>query len=484
MGLSEPLAPHPRIVSDPEICRAYAADASGLARVPVAVARPESEAEVAELLRLCHERRLPVTPQGLRSSTTGASVPEEGIVLSLERLGRVLEIDLERRTAAAEPGIVLAEFKRQVRAAGLFYPVDPTSEEECTLGGAVACNASGSRTYRYGPTRPYVRALRVALADGSILDARRCESDKNAAGLLGLQNPVDLWIGSEGTLGVVTRVEVDLLPPPRGFFAALAFFRDWRGAVGFIQRADAARRQGLATGAPSLRPRCLELFDAGSLELIRPTAGALRIPPRAGAAVFFEEEVAPDAVDGPLERWLAAIEEGEGLGDDTIVALSEAAQAELRRLRHALPAGMNERGAQAVASGGRKVSTDFAVPLARLPEMMEEAYRLVREVFGGFHIAYGHAGNGHPHFNLLAAGPEELARAQEAARLMAARALALGGTLSAEHGIGKVKAGLFAELYPRWVVDAHRAIKRTLDPRGILAPGNLFPREEGPEPPA
>ncbi len=468
----------PGAVTDPEVCGAYAADASGLSRLPDAVVRPQSEAEISELLRACSARGIAVTPQGLRSSTTGASVPARGIVLSLERMARVLEIDPQRRVAVAEPGIVTAEFKARVREAGLFYPVDPTSEAECTLGGTVACNASGSRTYRYGPTRGYVRALRIVLADGSVREVRRISTDKNSTGYAGLQNPVDIWIGSEGTLGVVTQVELDLLPPPPGFFGALAFFRDWRAAVGFVQAADAARRVSMASGTAGLRPRCLEFLDHGSLDLVRPEAGGLRIPAAAGAAVFFEEEVSPDESLGAMERWYAAIEKAEGLSDDTVVAQSEAEQAELKRLRHALPAGMNERGARVGSHGGRKVSTDFAVPLERLPQMMEEAYTIVREIFGGFHIAYGHAGNGHPHFNLLAEDVAGLTKAREAARRMAERAIDLGGTMAAEHGIGKVKSALYRRLYPAWLVEAGLAIKSALDPHGILSPGNIFGEDE------
>ena len=468
----------PGAVTDPEICGAYAADASGLSRLPDAVVRPQSEEEVCELLRACRSRGIAVTPQGLRSSTTGASVPARGIVLSLERMARVLEIDPTRRVAVAEPGIITSEFKARVREAGLFYPVDPTSEAECTLGGTVACNASGSRTYRYGPTRGYVRALRVVVADGSVRKVRRISTDKNSTGFAGLQSPVDIWIGSEGTLGVVTQVELDLLPPPPGFFGALAFFRDWRAAVGFVQAADAARRVSMASGKAGLRPRCLELFDHGSLDLVRPEAGGLRIPAAAGAAVFFEEEVSPDESLSAMERWWAAIDQAEGLADDTVVAQSEAEQAELKRLRHALPAGMNERGARAVPNGGRKVSTDFAVPLERLPQMMEEAYTIVQEIFGGFHVAYGHVGNGHPHFNLLAEDPDALIRAREAVRRMTKRAIDLGGTMAAEHGIGKVKSALYRSLYPVWLVEAGLAIKNALDPQGILSPGNIFGEDE------
>lgn len=145
---------HPRLIRSPEVCSAYAADASGLSRTPDGLARPDSEAEVQELVRLAGAHGEPLTAQGLRSSTTGASVVESGLALSLEKMSRLLEVDPIGRIARAEPGINLGEFKRTLRSQGLFYPPDPTSENECTLGGTVACNASGSRTYLYGPTRP------------------------------------------------------------------------------------------------------------------------------------------------------------------------------------------------------------------------------------------------------------------------------------------------------------------------------------------
>jgi len=463
-----PLRAHPRVTADPEVCGAYAADVSGLSQVPPAVARPENAKELADLLRLCHDRTIPVTPQGLRSSTTGASVATSGIVLSLERMARLIDIDRARRVAIAEPGIVTAEFKRQVAEAGLFYAPDPTSEEESTLGGNVACNASGSRTYRYGSTRHHVRALNVVLADGSRHEVRRIGANKNATGYFGLQNPIDLWIGSEGTLGVITRIEVDLLAPPPGSFGAMAFFRDWRAAIGFVLAADASRRAG------QLAPRCLEYFDQTALELIRPAAASLRVPADAQAAIFFEEEVAPAEVWPALERWQVAIEAAGGVVDATIVARTQADQAELRKLRHAVPSGMNDRGAKAVLLGGRKIGTDFAVPLENLVPVMEDAYRIAGEEFGGFVVSYGHVGNGHPHYNLLAESPEALARGTRAACAMARRAIAAGGTLAAEHGIGKVKVPLYRQLYPDWLYQAMWAVKRSLDPRGILSPGNLF----------
>lgn len=456
-------------VADPQVCAAYAADASGLRHTPDAVSRPEREAEVVESILSCGARGLPVTAQGLRSSTTGASVAEQGVVLSLERMGRILEVDATERWARVEPGVVLGDFKREVEGMGLFYPPDPTSENECTIGGTIATNASGARTYRYGSTRGYVKGLRVVTADGAVHDVERRVPSKNATGYFGFQNPVDLWIGSEGTLGIVTQIDLHLLPGPPRFFAGLVFFPDVETALRFVLAADEARIAG------RLRPRCLELFDRAALDL---AAGAqrghdLRVPERAGAALYFEEELGDAQVSARLEPWGALIDRTGGLADDTVVAERDAAIQELRRLRHAIPAGMNERGALAQRNGGRKVSTDFAVPLPALPRLMARCTEIGRD-FGGPTIAYGHVGNGHPHFNLLAGDPVELERAEAAVLEMARCAVALGGTLSAEHGIGKVKRAALRELYPSWMWTAMRAVKLALDPRGLLAPGNLF----------
>ena len=332
----------------------------------------------------------------------------------------------------------------------------------------MATNASGSRSYRYGPTRPYIRALRVALADGTVTEVRRIGANKNATGYYGLQNPIDLWIGSEGTLGVVTRIEVDLLPEPPGFYGGFAFFPDWETALEFVIRADEERRGG------RLSPRCLELFDKTSLDLVRGDAAGVRISRDAAAAIFFEEEGIPEQFDSSMERWLKLIELCGGDTDQTLIARTEVEKSDLRRIRHAIPAGMNERGSRATRNGGRKVSTDFAVSLANLPHMMKEAYRISDEIFGGLVVAYGHVGNGHPHFGLLAEDPVELARAEDAVDRMCRLARELDGVLTAEHGIGKVKKRLFRQLYPEWVYRGMEAIKWTLDPKGIFSPGNLF----------
>jgi FAD/FMN-containing dehydrogenase len=459
---------HTLWTTDLEIRRAYSEDASGLIAVPEAVARPTTEDEVEEIVRTCAARGVPLTAQGLRSSTVGGPLSERGVVLSCERLARVLDIDLERRIAIVEPGANLGDFKRMLRGTGFFYPPDPTSENECTVGGSVMANASGARTYKYGPTRPYVRGMRVVTGEGAVMDLTRSRSSKNTTGYFGFQDPIDLFVGSEGTLGIATRIVLDLVPAPRGFFSGMAFFPSIEGALSFVLVADAERRAG------RLNPRCLELFDEGSLDLIRPEAGRLNIPGAARAAIFFEQECVPEEEEQPLASWLALLEGAGALADDTIVALSEDQQMELRRFRHALPEEMNERGVAARATGGRKLSTDWAVPLEAMPATVADASRIVEEVFGGYYIRYGHVGNGHPHFNLLARDPEELRRAREATHRLALLAVERGGTVTAEHGVGKVKREYLRYQYPAWVIEGMRAVKRVLDPHGILAPGNIF----------
>jgi glycolate oxidase len=460
---------HPSFVTDPSVREAYSEDASGLVGLPDAVARPGTEAEVADIVAWCAANGTPVTPQGLRSSTVGSPLAFGGVALSLERMDRIVSIDPVRRQAIVEPGVNLGAFKRELKVQGLFFPPDPTSENECVVGGAVMTNASGARSYIYGATRPWVRSLRFVMGDGTVTEIRRSDTTKNTVGYFGFQNPVDLLVGSEGTLGVVTQIGVDLLPLPRGYVAGMAFFPSLGAALAFVRAADLSR---CTRGEVS--PRCLELFDDGSLGLVRPQAGALGIPAGAQAAIYFEQEMAGEDPSSVLEAWLALIGESGGLADDTIVATTEAQETELRRLRHALPATMNEKGRAARNAGGLKVGTDWAVPLASVDAMIEDATRLAREEFGGFFIRYGHIGNGHPHFNMLAETPEMLERARRAAHLMCLKAVGYGGTVTAEHGIGKLKREYVRYQYPPWVIDAMKAVKRTMDPKGILAPGNIF----------
>src|SRR5919202_2035585 len=253
-----------RIERDESIRRAFAADVSGLVLVPDGVARPESVEEVREIVRGAAAERTPVTAAGGQTSTTGASITERGIVLSLRGLNRVIDIDPASRTARVEAGVGLGEFKRAAAAEGLLFAPDPTSEDDVTIGGAIACNASGARSLRYGATRAHVVGLKVVLANGDVLDVRRPGLEKNTAGYALAQDPVDWFVGSEGTLGVVVEAELALLPRPDGVTGLAIPFPSERQALGFVVA---------ARSSPRLAPRCLEYFDGAAVTIARESQG-------------------------------------------------------------------------------------------------------------------------------------------------------------------------------------------------------------------
>src|SRR5512140_2613042 len=344
---------------DPSIREAYSADASGLRRRPDAVARPTSSAEVVDLLRQASADRTPVTTAGGQSSMTGGSITDRGILLSLRGMDRILDIDVANGTARVEPGIGVAQLKRTLAEHGLLFAPDPTSEEEASLGGAIACNASGARSLRDGATRRHVSALSVVLANGEQVEIRRTRLEKNTVGYAPVQDPIDWFIGSEGTLGVVVAAELSLLPlPARVTGLGLPFPGD-REALAFVL----AARQATATGHVS--PRCLEFLDAKALEIVRAQEGGSSWS--GNAFVYTEEE---GTGDGGLDfdAWLALAEAHGAMVDDVLVFDDDAKIRTARLLRHGVPATMNERGGKFIPDGGRRIATDWAVPYPRLAE--------------------------------------------------------------------------------------------------------------------
>ncbi len=459
------------LVTDPEVLAGYCRDASPLIGSPEGLLRPDSAQEVAFWLREAVARGVPVTPCGLRSSTTGSGLASSGWALSCERLQSPLELDSERSIATVGAGVVLRDFKDELESHGWFYPPDPTSERECSMGGTVACDASGARSYRYGPTHRWLRGLEVALMDGSVRWFRRRLVEKDASGYACLRDLVDLFCGSEGTLGVITRVEVDLLPKPEAFLGALAFFDSVASALHFVGQARQEQRRGT-----SIQPRCLELLDATCLEIMRQQDSGVIIPNGAGAAIFFEEEHLAGEEDRVLAAWWSLLESFAGsYAADTVVATDRARKEELRSLRHAVPAHLNEEGARFMEHGGKKLSTDWAVPFEHLARFMVDADGWLEEA--GIHrvARFGHVGNGHPHYNLMLKDGAEVERGERVVRRMCERACELGGTISAEHGVGKVKRAYARYRFSELELAAMQALKKLLDPAELLAPGNLFP---------
>ncbi len=459
------------LVTDPEVLAGYRQDASSVVGSPEGLLRPTSSAEAAAWIAEGRSRGVAVTPCGLRSSTTGAGLAPHGWVMSCERMVGVDSVDVDRRTAIVRAGTVLRDFKDHVAQAGLLFPPDPTSEKECSLGGAVACDASGARTYRYGPTSRWVRGVEVALPDGTVRWLRRRPVSKDSTGYAALRDLVGVICGSEGTLGFITRVEVDLAPAPDAFVAGFAFFRSVPDALRFV---GAARQEDRA--GSGVRPRCLELLDGACLEIMRAQDSGVGLPEAAGAVVFFEEEHAAGADEPVLTRWWELLERSDGaLPDDTAVALDRAQQEELRTLRHAIPATLNEEGHSYARAGGKKVSTDWAVPFEHLPGLMERADGWLVDAGLARVARYGHVGNGHPHYNIIVRDGDEAERAHAVVDRMVAEACRLGGTLAAEHGVGKVKLPWVHHRFSELELAVMKGVKAAFDPTGMMAPRNLFP---------
>lgn len=451
-------------LSDDESVReAYEADASGLHLLPELVARPESVEEVVELMRRATADRIPVTCAGAQTSTTAASITDTGILLSLRSLNGISPVDVRGKSIKAGPGALVGDIKRAAAAAGLLFAPDPTSEEESTIGGALACNASGARTFKYGATRQHVRALKVVMANGALSEFRRLNLEKNTVGYAFAHDPIDWFIGSEGTLGVVVEAELSLLPLPSRVVGLAVFFATEDEALKFV---IAARDSG------TVAPRCIEYFDDQAIAIARSAPSGGSIPAGSTTMVYVEEEVNDD-LDATLGRWAELIET-PAVDFEPLVFDGEARLREARRMRHSIPATMNERGGKYVRAGGRKVSTDWAVPYAKLAE----AVRIAREIANGCKVPqpviYGHAGNGHPHENFVARDSGELATIEKAVEQTLRHVIALGGTVAAEHGIGKIKRRWLPLQMNSLQIAMMGAVKRELDPNGLLAPGNIL----------
>jgi D-lactate dehydrogenase (cytochrome) len=492
--------------SQPDELQTYLFDASNLAGGYASrVAFPETTEDVAEVLLDATRTQTHVTVAGAGTGIVGGRVPFGGIVVATDRLNRIREIVREERggRGVAEAGVVLADFRRAVEAQGLLYPPDPT-EWSCYLGGTIATNASGSRTFKYGATRNYVRRLKVALATGDVLDLARGDVRADAGGRLHIPlasgrvidarlpsyrmprtrkhaagyfvepgvDLVDLFVGSEGTLGVVTEAELKLLPKPAGLLSGVVFFARDDELLAFVSEARAASlRTRREETLNEIDARSLEYFDRESLDFLR--ARYPSIPEGAAGAVFFEQETDERSEETLTSAWLALVERHRALADDSWFADSERDQERLREFRHALPVLVNEwlaRHAQ------RKVSTDIAVPDEEFAAML----RFYREALCAGKlkfVIFGHIGDSHVHVNILPRDDAEAARARDIYMAFVRRAVSLGGTISAEHGVGKLKRAYLRELYGDEHLREMAALKRAFDPACVLGRGNMFDEE-------
>lgn len=457
---------HSILSRDPAVRKAFSADASGLEMLPDAVARPTSAAEVVDLLRDASASGTSVTAAGGQSSMTAAAITDHGVLLSMRGIDQITDLDPATSSVRVGPGIGVGELKRQLAQQGFLFAPDPTSEEEASLGGAIACNASGARSLRYGATRPHVRALTVVLASGEQVELRRTRLEKNTVGYYPMQDPVDWFIGSEGTLGIVVAAELALLPLPEKVTGLGIPFRREADALAFVVAARAAMDAG------TMHPRCLEYLDVGALGVVRAEEGGAQWQ---GEAFVYTEQESRGDEEVDFDAWLTLAESHSAQSDDMLVFDSDVTIRTARRLRHTVPAVLGEYGARHKATGGIRVGTDWAVPYRLLPE----AIAMARSVAARHGVAdptiFGHAGNGHPHFNFICENPEQIEAVDRVLHETLTAVIAMGGTVAAEHGIGKIKQRWLPLQLTPMQVRALEGLKHSLDPQGILAPGNLLP---------
>lgn len=460
-------------ITDPAVIEGYLTDASNITGHCDALLRPKTIEEVASIVRHCQQEAIPLTITAARTSTTAGPVPFGGWLLSMEHFRKIHYMNDD--TAKADAGIILGAFQDELEANGRFFPPDPTSRHECTLGAAVACNASGARSFKYGPTRPWIVGLTIILPNGDILEVNEddpipedwpipqwTEPDvKTAAGYVPATRLLDVFIGQEGTLGLIMDVTVRLVPKPHDVIGFITFFPERSALLGFL---NAARKSAREAPEGAFSPRCLEYLDHHCLELAKDRVEG--VPDTARCALFCEQEIRELDEMEHLAAWWEPLEEHTSLAEYTVVATDPPSQHTLHALRHAIPAGINE---QVVRNGMPKLGTDLAVPDIALATIMD-AY----ESCPLPHVLFGHIGDNHLHLNMLPKNQEEFEQAKEYYAELAQLAIQLGGTVSAEHGIGKIKRVALENMVGRSLISAFRTLKMHLDPNLILGRGTLF----------
>lgn len=482
-------------LTDPEILAPFLVDEAGFRGHAEGLVRTGDLAEIAAVLQAASAAGTPVTFSARRTSLTGSAVPEGGLIVALpeDSSPDLVVIDRAAGRAVAPARVLISDVELAAEAAGLFFPPDPTSRKTASIGGAVACNASGARSFRYGPTGAWVEGLTVCLASGEVLTLQRGDHPpidgffhlgdrripcpparrtdlKNSLGYqVSPEAPdlIDLFIGSEGTLGYIHDVTLRLLPRQE-IFAALVFWDALTPALDFVESL-----QHGSTRPAGLDPMSVEWFDQASLALAAARHPRLGVPATAVAALFVEQRHEKGEEDAVAMAWYEALLAAGAPDDEAALRIARNRKdiETFRDFRHAVPEAIN---ALARSRGLRKLGTDLAYPAGWLHRMVA-GYTEAVAASGLEAAAFGHIGDNHLHLNLLPRDAAEAVAGKALYRALALQCAAVGGAISGEHGIGKSKRDLLAEVTPAAVLAGMHAIKAVLDPQGILGRGNLFP---------
>jgi glycolate oxidase len=437
--------------TEPEDLICYGFDASGLSGSPSAVVWPQDVEDVVSVMKFASANDIPVIPRGAGTGMTGGAIPPKGaIVISLERMNRILEIDRENMNVLVEPGVINGSLQKVLELQGLFYPPDPASMNFCTIGGNVAENAGGPRALKYGVTKDYVMALEAVLPSGEVIHT----GVRTAKGVVGY-DLTRLLVGSEGTLAVVTKIRLRVLPMPRDVITLLALFRD-------LEQSAIAVTQIISKGTI---PRTLEFLDSGAINAVE-NYKPVGLPKDVESILLIELDGHPAAITKEAEQ---ISELCTRQGGEIIMAEDETAREKIWEARRAISPALYHLMPT-------KINEDIVVPRSMIPKMLMSLKRLSEET--GIRIVnFGHAGDGNIHVNLMVDrnDAEEFEKGRGLVKEIFAAALELGGTISGEHGVGLTKSEYIAMEIKPVELGLMKKIKTVFDPKNILNPGKIFP---------
>lgn len=437
-----------RVMTEKEDLFCYGFDASSEEGLPIAVVKPLNTEEVSKVAEFAFKNHISMVPRGAGTGMTGGAVPLKGsVVISLEGLNRIIDIDEKNMVVTVEPGVINSHLKDKLESFNLFYPPDPSSMDFCTLGGNVAENAGGPKALKYGVTRDYVLGLEMVLPNGRMLTT----GVKTLKGVVGY-DLTRLIVGSEGTLGIITKLFLKVLPMPEETVTLLCVFSD-------LGRATQAILKIMASG---IIPSTLEFMDHDTIQAVE-SFKPFGLPEDAEAILLIEVDGLHKAVAVAAER-IASICGASGaeikIADDVFSRkrLWEARRAISPALYHISPLKINE---------------DIVVPRARIPEMIHTLKEIGRRR-GLKIVCFGHAGDGNIHVNIMT-DRDNYSKATDTVREIFDATLRLEGTISGEHGVGLTKAPYLSMELSEVNIGLMKAIKRAFDPRGIMNPGKIFP---------
>ena len=452
------------VLTDPADCAPFLVDHLGRCHGrAVAVVQPRSVAQVSQLLALCESERIGVVPHGGNTSYCGGAIPDESgrqLVLSLRRLNRIRSVDVTNYSLTAEAGCILSQVQQAADTAGCFFPLSLGSQGSCQIGGNLSTNAGGVNVLRYGMMRDLVLGLEVVLPGGRVLEGLSALRKDNTG-----YDIKSLFLGAEGTLGVITAATLKLFPQIRARATALVALPDVRAAVTLLGELRAASGDRISS---------FELISRAALELTTRHIPGVSDPLAAAHGWYVLCELSSARAAEPLDEVLeealgAALTRGTLL--DAVLTRSERERAALWKLRESIPEAQRHEGAS--------LKHDISLPIAVLADFLDRAVPWVSaNVPDGRLVAYGHVGDGNLHFNISqSAGADRerfLARVDSVRRAVHELVREFGGSFSAEHGIGRLKVGELERYASAVELELMRAVKRALDPHGIMNPGKVL----------